>query len=235
MGQSSSELPGGRAVGGAHAEVLGQVAPGLGAVAQRAAAHAGGVVLVGAFAGQHGVRRRPSHRPRRAGLPSSSGPKALPSTVVRWLRRSSLRQSLAVYHLPRSSRTTLRPAIGQFLGDDAARGARADNDCVDALHERRPFLQVVLRAAAHGRLSQAQHPPAHGVAIAAVARRAVVALHGVLADQIEEGADSRSRGAVTICSLLRRGRIDESGGQSGCGSSRLPVQDRRDRRDRWRR
>lgn len=45
-----------------------------------------------------------------------------------------------------------------------------------------------MSAAAKGRLSEAQHAPADGVAIAAVARGAVIALHGVLAEEIEEGA-----------------------------------------------
>ena len=49
------------------------------------------------------------------GLPSSSGPNALPSDVVRWLRRSSLRQSWGVYHLPRSRMTTPRPATASSL------------------------------------------------------------------------------------------------------------------------
>src|SRR5271157_3202252 len=48
------------------------------------------------------------------------------------------------------------------------------------------FLQVVLRAATQRRLIQAQHAPTHGVAIAAMARRAVVALQGVGAHQIEK-------------------------------------------------
>ena len=46
----------GRSVGRAHAEVLRQIAPGHGAVAESSAAHAGSVVLVAAFAGERGVR-----------------------------------------------------------------------------------------------------------------------------------------------------------------------------------
>src|ERR1035437_2991644 len=48
--------------------------------------------------------------------------------------------------------------------------------------------QVVLRAATLGRLVQAQHPPAHSIAISAVARRTVVTLQGVAAHQIEKRA-----------------------------------------------
>ena len=54
---------GGRAVGGAHPEVLRHVAPGLRAIAQRAAADTGCVVLVGAFTGQHRVGSRHSVDP----------------------------------------------------------------------------------------------------------------------------------------------------------------------------
>src|ERR1035437_491447 len=85
------------------------------------------------------------------GLRSSSGPELLPSTDVRWLRRSSFRQSDAVYHLPRSNRTTLSPPAAscwaatpppapaphqedepqsprrQLLGRDASPGARPDD------------------------------------------------------------------------------------------------------------
>ena len=66
--------------------------------------------------------------------------------------------------------------------------------------------QVVLRAAAQRRLGQAQHAPAGRVAIAAVARRAVVALHGVLADQVEESAILFLERGDDL-ELLYRGRI----------------------------
>ena len=46
--------------------------------------------------------------------------------------------------------------------------------------------QVILCAAAERRFVEAKHAPADGVAISAVAGRAVVALHGVLPDQFEE-------------------------------------------------
>ena len=48
------------------------------------------------------------------------------------------------------------------------------------------FLQVILRTAAQRRLIQAQHSPTDSVAIAAVARRAVVALQCVAAHQIKK-------------------------------------------------
>src|ERR1017187_5796580 len=58
---------------------------------------------------------RPCSSTTTRGLRLSSGPKALPNTVVRWLRKSSLRSSKAVCHLPRSSSTTLRPAVASSL------------------------------------------------------------------------------------------------------------------------
>jgi hypothetical protein len=51
---------------------------------------------------------------------------------------------------------------------------------------RRSAAQVVLRTATQWRLIEAKHAPTHCVAIAAVARGAVVALHRVLADKFEE-------------------------------------------------
>jgi hypothetical protein len=45
-----------------------------------------------------------------------------------------------------------------------------------------------LRSAAERWLVQTQHAPADGVAVATVARGTIVALHGVLSDQLEEGA-----------------------------------------------
>ena len=147
MGQSSSVLPSTRAVGGAHPEVLLHEAPGHGAVAERAAADAGGVVADSRPRWAARCARGRRGRPPRAGCARRRDRTRCPGRVVRWLRRSSLRQSKAEYHLPRSSSTTLRPACGQFLGHDAAAGAGADHHRVDVL-QAHGCLPSVLSAAA---------------------------------------------------------------------------------------
>ncbi len=96
-------------------------------------------------------------------------------------------------------------------------GARADDDGVHALHDAcQPLAQVVLRAAAQRRFVEAQHAPTDRVAIAAVARRAVVALHGVLADQFEEGAILLFEREGDL-ELLRWGCIGEMRARTDCG------------------
>src|SRR5271157_973787 len=122
------------------------------------------------------------------GLRSSSGPKALPSTVVRWLRRSSLRQSAAEYQLPRSSSTTLRPAVASSLATTpppAPAPTISAFTCFKAMDSAHLWLVVVLTAA-DGRERHADHFPAHPVAIAAMARVAVKALAGVGQNQFEK-------------------------------------------------
>src|SRR5271157_254222 len=122
------------------------------------------------------------------GLRSSSGPNALPSTVVRWLRRSSLRQSAAEYQLPRSSSTTLRPAVASSLATTpppAPAPTISAFTCFKAMDSSHLWLVVVL-AAADGRERHADHLPAHPVTIAAMARVAVEALAGVRQNQFEK-------------------------------------------------
>lgn len=58
-------------------------------------------------------------------------------------------------------------------------------------------------------LIEAQHAPADRVAIAAVARRAIIALHGVLADEFEECAILFFNCEGNL-ELLCRGRVAES-------------------------
>src|ERR1039458_5890483 len=122
------------------------------------------------------------------GWRSSSGPKALPSTVVRWFRRSSLRQSAAEYQLPRSSSTTLRPAVASSLATTpppAPAPTMSAFTCFRAMDSSHLWLVVVLTAA-DGRERHADHFPAHPVAIAAMARVAIEALAGVGQNQFEK-------------------------------------------------
>ena len=94
------------AVSRAHTEIFFHVAPSHRAVTEGAAAHARGIVLITGTARAQ-IRSRPWLSMVTRGLRSSSGPKPFPNAEVRWLRRSSFRQSRAVYHFPRSSSTTL--------------------------------------------------------------------------------------------------------------------------------
>ena len=127
----------------------GMIAPGLRAVAERSAAHAGGVVLVGAFAGQHGVGRALGVDPyariafilRTKRIAQHSG--ALVAQVV---------FAAIVCGVPFAALKQNDAQAGncKLLGHDAARCAGADDHSIDALHEGEPFLQVVLRAAQVG-------------------------------------------------------------------------------------
>ncbi len=178
---------GGSAVGGAHSEVLRHVAPGLRAVAQGSAADAGCVVLIGAFAGKDGVGSSLPVDPDTgiALVFGTEGVAEKGGALVAEIVFAAVGGSVPLAALKQDD---AEAGGGKFLGNDAASCASADDDCVDALHERRPCAQVVLGAAAEWWFVEAQHAPTDGVAIAAVARRAVIALHGVLADEFEEGA-----------------------------------------------
>src|ERR1035438_255575 len=70
----------------------------------------------------------------------------------------------------------------QFLGHDTASGARPDDHRIDVLECHRSgslLRQLVAVAPADGNYRHAQHSPTDGIAVAAVARVAVVSLHGV--------------------------------------------------------
>ena len=123
------------------------------------------------------------------GLRSSSGPNFAAQHWVRWLQRSSLRQSAAEYHLPRSSSATLQAGAGEFLGHHAAARARSHNHRIHVFESHgSPGLRLVfvLLPAADRRVRQPEHFPTRHVAIAAVARVAVESLPGVGENQLEE-------------------------------------------------
>src|SRR5208337_4952986 len=128
-----------RAIGGAHLEVLGHVAPGLRAVAESPAAHAGGIVGVGSLAGQEGMQlalgandnARISIVVGAEGVAQDGG--ALVAQVV---------FAAVVGDVPLSAfqQDHAEAGDGQFLGHDAAPGPGSYDDCVYLFHEGEPFL-----------------------------------------------------------------------------------------------
>jgi len=123
----------------------------------------------------------------------------LPNTVVRWFRKSSLRQSKAVCHLPRSSRTTLSPAVASSFATTpppAPAPTITALTCLRAISSRefaRPrridllfTVHVVMRSAANRRIGKSDHLPARAIAVAAMAWIAVEPLHRVIDKQAEE-------------------------------------------------
>ena len=131
----------GRAVGGAHAEILRHVAPGLRAVTQSSAAHARGVVVVCALAGQDDVRLRPFASTHTRGLPSSSGPKAFPRTRGALIAQIVFAAVMGGVPLAALEHHHAESGGGQLLGDDASRGAGADDDRIHALHRFDPAVR----------------------------------------------------------------------------------------------
>ena len=131
---------GGRTVGGAHFEVLGHVAPSLRAVTECAAADAGCVVLVSAFTGKHGMSDAIFVDPytwialifRAESIAKDGG--ALVAEVV----FAAVGGGVPFATLKQNDAET---GCGKFFGNDSTCCAGADDNRIDALHERPPWLR----------------------------------------------------------------------------------------------
>ena len=157
--------------------------PGHGAVAERACRRdAAGVIAITRDPLGGTTRSRPLASTTTRGCSASSGPKGWPSTVVRWLRRSSLRQSKAEFHPATLEHRHLQASLGKHLRRHAAAGTGAHNHHIHFGESH----GLALPPSAHWRLGHAQHVPTGCIAIAAVARVSIEALHGVRHRQGEE-------------------------------------------------
>src|SRR4051794_697174 len=139
------------------------------------------------------TRSRPCRSTTTRGLPSSSGPLLLPRIEVRWFLRSSLRSSFGPTHCPRSKSTTWSPATASSLATIPP-GPPAPASSLATIPPPAPapmttastFRMAASVPAAHRDRRDPEHPPAGEVAIAAVPRIAVKALHRVGHDEVEE-------------------------------------------------
>ena len=152
----------GRAVGGPHAEILRHVAPGLRAVAERPAADAGSIVLVGALAGQDSVQAALGIHPD-AGIAFIFGAKGVAEHGGALVAQDRLCGSrAAVYHLPRSSSTTLKPATASSLATMPPAAPAPITTAFTRFMSGEPFLRSYCARPRDGRLGEAEHPPAQG-------------------------------------------------------------------------
>ena len=128
------------AVGRAHAEVLRQISPGLGPVAERSSAHAGRVVLIIAFTGKRDVRNPFAVDPD-AGIAFVGWSKCISQKRGALIAEVILAAVIRRVPLATFQQHDAEAGSGQLLGDDAARGSGPDDDSIDAFHEGVPFFK----------------------------------------------------------------------------------------------
>jgi len=211
----------GRAVGGTHAEIFWLVAPGHGAVSERAAADASGVVAVAAFAGENDVTVGVAiHKDAgialviRAGIVAQDG-----SALVAEIILAAIVGGVPAAALQKRDTNT---RFGELLGDNAAPCSGSDHDGVHTWqgHGTASALpgKFVVVAAADGNYGNAEHAPTDGIAIAVVAGIAVKALHGVGDYHVKEGLQG-IRETIEEGRLLVKGKLGERLAMCGAAGS----------------
>ena len=181
------------AIAAGHAEIVGMKAPGLPAIDQRAAAHAGGIVAIGDGMDRlvmlDTIRRHHDARPivgRGAGIVAIDRVAVIAQMVA--MAAIGIGQPLATLdqqHLPASE--------GELAGDHTAAGARADHDGVVAAAEigLRPGWNAALGRTV-GPFGQAvliaDFRPRPCAGISAIARIGIDRLGGPLGEGGEPGA-----------------------------------------------